>query len=238
MEALNERANNERSNKLFDAILKVAAEEAMKEEMDLMPNLDDLNKSYRPSASLNKKVYSIIKNERRAAKRKLTLRGFVKVAAVIGIFFTISTTILLGVEASRNFILNTFINIQNDHVAFEFNQSKESADNSSFIFNYFPQGFNLLNSHNAGETNLSIYTNDFGEEIIIQQSPADTVSTAIDNENRVFSPIILNGHEIFVFEALDAQDQNVVMRQIGNHVFIVQSHIETDELLKIITNIE
>jgi len=59
---------------------------------------------------------------------------------------------------------------------------------------------------------------------MIQQSIATTVITVIDSEVREFSRIVVDRHEMFVFEASDASDQNVVMRQIGSDVFAILSN--------------
>ena len=41
---------------LFDAILKLAANEAMQREMNALPSFEDLNRQYKPTDSLNKKI--------------------------------------------------------------------------------------------------------------------------------------------------------------------------------------
>ena len=57
-------------NKLFAAVLKVAAEEAWQEEMDSLPSLDELNEMYPPSESLDKRVFGTINKAARRGKAK------------------------------------------------------------------------------------------------------------------------------------------------------------------------
>lgn len=219
-----------RNEKLFEAMLKIAAEEAMKEEAELLPSQDELNKMYPPTDTLNRRVHGIINRARRIEKRKVMLRNFGKVAAVFGILFTLSTAILMTVEASRNFILNTFINIQDDYVAFEFGIETQDKSAYGFVLGYMPEGFELLNRQSVGGISFEFFANAIGEEILIQQNLASDVTVAIDNEVREFSNITIGEHELFIFESFDPQDQNVVMLQVGNDVFSIFSHLGIDEL--------
>jgi len=234
---MDENINMERNEKIFDALLRVAAEEVMKEEIATMPSIEELNKLHPSSDALNKRIQIIINREKRAVARKLVLRGLGKVVAAIGILFTLCTVILMSVEASRNFIFNTIINIQDDHVTFEFGERGQEVEIAGIMFRYIPYGFELLNSHTIGRLTLNTFTNAADEQIIIQQSFATSVATSVDNEAREFSRIIFEGQEMFIFESIDTKDQNVVMRQIESDVFTITSNLSINTLAQILLNI-
>jgi hypothetical protein len=227
----------EMNDKLFDAILQVAAEQAEKNEYELQPTTEELNNLYPPSEVANKRIRSFIDKERRTIRRVKFMQRFAKTAAIFVVVLSICTTILMSVEASRNFILNTFVNIQEDHVAFDFRQEEQGREVDELGHGYIPYGFELLSRNESDRAVLTVYVNSYGEQLIIQQSISTTIGVAIDNERREFSQVIIDGQNLFVFEAYDTEIHNVVMRQVGNDVFIAFSTTSMDNLILVVTNI-
>jgi len=226
-----------KDDKIFEALFKVAADEAVKEEMEALPSLEELNKMHPPSNTLNNKIHSIINKEEQSLKRKKFLRSMKKIAAVIGFIFVISSAVLMSVEAYRNFIINIFINVQDDHIAFEFGQDESGANfNEHINFNMLEE-FELIVSQSMEALEINIYENSAGEQIIIQRHIASYVAAAIDNEARNFSIIYLEGQRIHFFEATDAGDPSVAMWQDRNDVISIHSNIATEELLLLAKNI-
>ena len=111
--------NTDRNEKLFDAIVKTAFEEAVQKEMDSLPSREKLNEMYPSSEAFDKRIMSIIAKEEKAYKRrqssKQALKVFTRIAASIAILFTVSTLALMSVETSRIFIFNTFMGTQYEH---------------------------------------------------------------------------------------------------------------------------
>ena len=226
------------NDEIFEALLKSAAQEAMKREMEAMPSCEELNKLYTPSDDLNKRVAKIIDSHERRYKNKRMIKSFMKIAASFAILLTISTIALMSVEASRIFILNTFINIRNDHVAFEFGQNGSSIGTNNIVAGYIPSGFELTNIYALETIAMLIYSNEHGEQIIIGHFTADSISLGVDNENRKFSIVYLNDQEAYLFEALDVQDKNILVWYHGNDLFTITSTISVEEIFRIAENVE
>ncbi|MGI6576551.1 MAG: hypothetical protein ACOX1Q_00595 [Eubacteriales bacterium] len=51
------------NEKIFDALLKVAVDEALKREMESLPSVEELDKIYKPSAAMDKRIKDLIKME-------------------------------------------------------------------------------------------------------------------------------------------------------------------------------
>jgi hypothetical protein len=225
------------NEKLFDILLKVAAEEVIKEEMDALASCEELNAMYKPSAILEKKVHSIISKASRPYRLRKAMRNFTKIAACFGLLFALSTVVLMSIEASRNHIINIFIGIQDDHVVFEFGQNGADPNISGIIMGYIPESFELINSQAFEDFSFLIYANHQGEQIIITREIASILSVAIDNEIRSFSSTRLNGQQAYLFEAIDDNETNILMWQLGNDVFAIESHININTLFEIARNI-
>jgi len=79
----------DRSEKLFDAVLKAALEEATEQEAASYPSKEALDEMHPPSPAFNKRIMQIIAKEERTYKRKRSMRTFVRVTASIAVLFTV-----------------------------------------------------------------------------------------------------------------------------------------------------
>lgn len=52
--------NEERNEELFDALIKVPISNALKNEMDALPSNEELNKYFKSSKELNKRIEKLI----------------------------------------------------------------------------------------------------------------------------------------------------------------------------------
>ena len=90
--------NSDRNEKLFDAVLKIAAEEAMVERMDGLPSREELAKLYPRSQAFDKRAAKIIGKHDRAEKiRKnaFVVRTVLKIAASFLLVVTLGFSLLL-----------------------------------------------------------------------------------------------------------------------------------------------
>ena len=223
-----------RNEKLFDAVVKVAVEEALDHEIDSYPNEEELNRMYPRSAALDKRVKSIINKAANDSRKKKLLPLFVRVAASFAVLFTVTSIILLSVEASRNFILNIIISIQDDHVLFDFEDSNRALHGEQASLKFIPYGFEYVSSQHMETQSLVVYMNEAGERIVLQNIFDMSLSVAVGNVNRTFSVRDVNGHEMYIFESLSDELQNMVMWAEGEEVIIITSTIAIESLIEIV----
>jgi len=226
-----------RNDIIIEAMIKAAEIEVMQEELDALPSLEELNEIYKPSEVLEENIRLIIAKDKKAKSRKRLIKRFAKVAAIIGVIFTTLTTILMTVEASRVFILNTFISLQDDHIAFEFSQSDPSDIVCEIVLGFVPEGFGFTSSQIFDKFSLDIYENADGKRLIIQRHFATTLSASVDNEIREFVATEVAGEEAFLFEAIDSGYPNVLMWAYGDEVISIISDINIDIMFTIAENI-
>ena len=226
-----------RNEKIFEALLSVAAAEVMEEEMAALPGLEKLNEMYVASETLDKKIKGIIKKESRTHRRKQGIKTFGRVAAILGLIFTVSTIALMSVEASRNFIINILFNMRNDHVVFDFGDDttprpNEYENNHNFL-NYLPVGFYYLTSHATERSRTFVYINDAGQQITITQREATSVRVGMDTDYREFSVIYLGNQEVYFFEGDGEEYQHVMMWTDSNIVYTILTNIDIYQFFEI-----
>lgn len=230
------------NDELFDAILKVAAKDAMHREMDEMPSLEELNAMYPTSQAFDKKVYGIIKKENLSDNRKARIatgikvvRSFAKVAAVLCIAIVVSFSALMTSARSRNYILNLLIDIRTDHVGFDFGQGEDVPVVSAELpIGYIPEGFTLTDSHNIeGILSLFIFTNGQGGDIVVEKSTL-VGSRGTGTTGREFSIIEFRGQEAYLFEAVEDDARNQIAWIYSDNIMIsVSTTLSLDELFRI-----
>ena len=99
--------NIDKNDKLFDAIVKVALEDATENEMASLPSRETLDEMHPASATLDKRVMKIVAREERVYKRKRTIKILTKAAASIAVLFTIGTLALVTLDVPREFRFDT-----------------------------------------------------------------------------------------------------------------------------------
>jgi len=235
-----------RNEELFEAVMKIAAKEALMDEVDELLSFDPEQHSQvpDPSENMDARVRSIIRNESRKYNRKKYISVFGKVAAVFGIFITASTVLLMSVEASRNFIINTIIGIRSDHIAIEFGQNGTPQENEQapeielnsitaggVVFGYVPHGFNLVSEQDLGTLRIFMFADEHGGQIVVQHVQSELLSAFIDNEERSFAVIVIGEFEAYLFESFEENELSVLMWQYEVDVIHVVASISIDELL-------
>jgi hypothetical protein len=217
-----------RNERLFDSMIEVAAEEAMIQRLSDIPTREELDEMYPASIELQNRINKIIAKENRSIKRNKLSKLFMRVAAGIGIAFTICSIALMSVEASRNIILNTIIRMQHDHVVFEF--SGDTPDNIDSGINQI-RSFNYMGSQIFDRMAMSVYENENGNQIMLIRHYGENLSAALDIDYRDFIAAYVGEHQVHLFEAFDEYAQSIIMWQSVNAVYHAYASISIEELL-------
>lgn len=219
---------------LFDALLKVATSEALKNEVNALPSEEELSEKYKPSAELDRRIRRIIIRGRAKSKTQRYTRRIRKIAAVIIIIIVTSSATLLSVEATRNAIFNAYIERFGKYTEIKFiDSTTDSKQSDAFFPEYLPEGFRKTSEKSYGNTIMIEYTDDAGIEILFLKRPADTGTSLINNEDAEYKEVDINGNTAYLFEAVSKNDNSVLLWQSDGMVFELTSQIDSDELIHI-----
>ncbi len=230
---------NNINDKLFDAMLKIAAEEALRQEIDEMPSCEELNAQYKPSPALDKKIRKTISRhnfkEKAARRRKYAART----AACAAIFIIISSTVLLGIEATRNNIFNAIIQWREKYVSIE---HSDNADNTqkNIIYRptYLPEGFEEVSSKVTENYMKIIYENENNKIIIFTQGSAQSANILADNEEKIYTIIKINGRDAYLIDGDQSDKGSTIIWEIDGVVIVINSELKSTELIKIAESVK
>ena len=225
----------EKNDLLFESLLKVAVKQAFDKEMSELPSEEELGEEYKPSEVLDSRIKSIIDNSFSKQNKRRSIKKLARIAACVFIFLGVSSFVLLSVEATRNVILNAFINVKEKYTEIQFMDSVKS--DGIYRPAYLPEGFRETSNVSIGNAVILTYTNEAGEKIVFTQAPADTGSMLVDNENMSYTEIEVNGVYALLFTAEENEFQNKLIWQTDKMVFDISAKLSGEELVKIAENI-
>jgi len=223
-----------RNEKLLDAMIDAAAEEALFQEMNKLPTCEELDMLYKPTPVMDRRITVLITRNRKIRKLKKTMSLIGKIAAGLAILFIVSGVILFNVEASRNFILNTFLNWNSDHTSFSFESDDTTHAFEKFSINYIPEGFKLISTASSDIRRIYTYENSNKENIVILLSFAENSNVSTDNERIDLTEITINNHKGYLFMR---DDNNTLIYIYDDVLFEIVSSINMNEIIHIAENI-
>ncbi len=218
---------------LLDALMPLAATEAFNKEMSNLPSNEELNRIYKPSAELDKRIKRIIRQYRFTK----TMKQVNKIAAGFILGLCLMAIPLLSVEASRNAIINAIVEYKNKHTKIQFSdETMPSVSDANSIFyypTYLPEGFYETERLTLENTLYIRYRNKSGEEILIQQSAANTGSLLIDSENMDFVEVSVEKNKAFYLKAKSSGEKNTLMWEYERIVIKITSLFDSKEMIQI-----
>lgn len=160
-----------------------------------------------------------------------------KVAASVAILIVVSSTVLISVEASRNYIFNVVIKWQEDYFSIE---HSDAIEENSIVYSpkYLPKGFKEVSSNAIGNIFRTIYKNETGVEIILKQTSAQSSKLLTDHEDKKVTTIKINQQEAYLVEASELNKNNIVLWEYNGIMFSIASEVESAELILIAESIK
>ncbi len=231
--------SEDRNKELFDSLLKAAISDALRDEMDALPSNKELNEKYPTSAELDKRIKKLISEQKIKSKIRHFVKSNRKIAACFMVIIVLSSATLLSVEATRNVILNTFVNQFGKYTQIQFQDS--SADGQQMdIFRpaYLPEGYKKISEEIYGNSALLVYSNESDTEIVLKQRKAEEGTSLIDNENTNYTEVDISGNTAYLFKAVKDDNYNVLLWKSHDVVFELTSKVNSDELIRIGNSLE
>jgi len=231
------KPKTETDKKIFEAVIKVAAEEAWQEEMKSLPSLEELNEIYPASESVDKRVYGIINTAARRGKIKKTIQTTARLVAGICVLMVLAGGVLLSVEASRTFILSRIISMGEDYVQIHFHLGYAAdLQVGELVINYIPADFAFYAQGELAEGYVYyLFRSDTRRVIMISHLVASDDSCSIFMYNPMteyceFTTISLNGQTAYLFVV---PSHNTISWNYGRHFISISAWIDVEELIEI-----
>jgi hypothetical protein len=225
--------SKDRNKELFDSFLKAAISDALRDEMDALPSNKELNEKFKASAELDIRMKKLIFGQKIKSKIRWFVKSNRKIAACFLAIIVLSSVTLLSVEATRNVILNTFVNQFGKYTQIQF-QDSSTDEQQMDIFRpaYLPEGFKKISEELYGNSALLVYSNESDIEIVLKQRRAEEGTALIDNENTNYTEVDISGNSAYLFKAVKDDNYNVLLWKSKDVVFELTSKLNSDELIR------
>nr|WP_314461342.1 DUF4367 domain-containing protein [uncultured Clostridium sp.] len=231
--------SEERNKELFDSLLKAAVSDALRDEMDALPSNEELKEKFPASAQFGKRMKKLIFQRKIKSKIRYFIKSNRKIAACFMVIIVLSSATLLSVEATRNVILNTFVNQFGKYTQIQFNDSS-TGEQKMDIYRpaYLPEGYKKISEEVYGNAALLVYSNESDSEIVLKQRKAEEGTALIDNENTNYTEVEISGNTAYLFKAEKDDNYNVLLWKSKDVVFELTSKVNSDELLRVGRSLE
>jgi len=226
-----------RNERIFDVLILAAAEDALHEELNEIPSCEELDKIYKPSPEMDIKMRRLIASAENTRKTKNILALAGKTVASFLIMFVITAIILFSVEASRVYILNMFMKMNDNHISIEFHPNDDSSEISKYYTKYIPDGFDIENIFSDENSRTFVYSNKVNKMIVLSIFFAETSSVFVDHERNISFPVRINNNEAYFFESNFEDEKNVLIWQDDNIAFNLSANLDKEQMIMIAENV-
>lgn len=222
-----------RNKELFDSLLKAAISDALKDEMDALPSNKELNEEFPTSVEMDKRIEKLISKHKIKTKIRSFIKSNYKTAACFIVIIVLSSATLLSVEATRNVILNAFVNQFGNYTQIQYEDSTDDEQQMDiFRPTYLPEGYKKISEELYGNSALLVYSDESDTEIVLKQRKAEEGTALIDNENTNYTEVDISGNTAFLFKTVKDDNYNVLLWKSRDVVFELTSKINSDELIR------
>jgi len=221
----------------LDALIAVAAEEALLHALDQIPEPDELDKIYTPSPQSGKRVKRLMQSRKRAEMMRKAARAAKWAAAVFAVIFAVGTITLFSVEESRNYILDTAMAWYDDHIRFEL-AGAVPVKVGQYILTHVPDGYALENSYGTGVRYQEVYTDGAEGVIVFQQGPAQHSQISVDNEKVEYTVVRIGDITVHSFVAIEEGGYSLVLWAQDRFIFELSAPLDMEEILQMVESVQ
>ena len=224
-----------------DALIAMVVAEAEARELASMPNIDELEREFKPSENFQRKMKKLLQVVRRKNAKKEILehckRGFVVIVSLISML----SCMLLPVKAVQKAVVETLIDWQEKFMAIIFSIDEDESTIRTPLYissTYIPDGFSLIEPVDiTGDRYYAQYADENGDWYTIRVIMIDNQqATALDNEFTAYYNIDFNSNR--AIWGMMEDGSNVLLWEHGRKSFQVIGNLDLAELIQISENIK
>lgn len=223
----------ELQDELFESLLKAAVIENALEEMDEWIDDETIVKEIEVPKSYDDRV---IKTYHKIVKKQ-TIKKWNNYSKKIAIIFLVVVSgifgLLLQSDKVRAACYQVIVEFCDKYVGFDFNSFSESP--KKITVGYIPEGYVEIENNTDDFRTSIIYQNQWKNEIELKyffRSP----NVTIDNEHYIITTY--ENDTKYFFSSQDANFPNILLWYDDTGCYMLQAHLEKEELFKIEKNIK
>jgi hypothetical protein len=224
-------------DKIFDAMLDVAAEEILEERLNEWETLDAEPHVFSPE--FEQKMKRLLRQSAHEVRARKTRRVLRRVAAVAAIFMVAGFVLTMSVSAIRVKVLNTIIEYADTHYGINFGETAgESGVNVAYVYpGYIPAGYETIehDSETSMWKNIVYNNKETGDSLAFLQILKLEGTTHTFDSEHTDAPYetTYKGKRLLIFTSNTEGYASFVIWESETVFYEVSACLPVDELLKV-----
>ena len=205
--------------------LAIACELSFNEWLETFPEVIPEAERSKKHEKWKKKLFSKMRNDRYHLLTTKTVK-IILVAAILSVLLLTAFVI----PSSREFILDNMDNFS----VYQLTEHNNNYVNDEIKVGYIPEGFKLTQSGTSGKQVISRFDNN--ENFFIIDKYSSSIKVEFNTENNITEEIHIDGIKYIYCES-DSGIINIIWTK-NDYVYQVETSVNKDELLKIVSSVE
>jgi hypothetical protein len=219
------------NEEMFDAMIRIAGREAMRQDAESFPPEDELEITF--TSKFDRRMKRLTEKYHRKSNRYFT--KFMRFAtACIAVATLLFTSAFAFVPSFRESVIKTVVEWTGISARFTFNDKEDTSNNSDGIRpTYIPEGFTEVDYWEGKATIEIIYANVDGKEISYWRGSAEGAKVSLDSEHGVYSKRIIRGFDAHVLTSNSEDYPSYIVFNDVLHAYTLSGYIAVEELVRI-----
>ncbi|MDD2955490.1 MAG: DUF4367 domain-containing protein [Oscillospiraceae bacterium] len=242
---------NRGASKAFDELLRDAGEEYVRQMLEEIPDEEELANMFPDTSSLDLKMESVYRAEKRAqAARRFSRWGHrAAVIALVAVGTCVAT--IFSVKALRVQFLSMFVEPHPEYTAFSFRDPDTGGSpdytvprhlqpvENDYEATYVPEGYQISQQEEYQYMKMIIYENAEGDVIHLDMMEATGTGISLDTENAETGTTTVSGNEAFwVQKEQDGSVWVTILWHDNEWAFTLMGAEPYEEMLKMAEGVE
>ncbi|MDR1158953.1 MAG: DUF4367 domain-containing protein [Oscillospiraceae bacterium] len=224
------------NDKIFDAMLDVAAEEVLEQRLKEWEALDTEEHVFSPE--FERKMRRLLKGRTRQVRVQKARRFFSRAAAVLVIFMVVGFALTMSVSAIRVQVLNTIIEYGETFFGVHFGgTADENSESDAYVYpEYVPVGYELEVDDEMPIGRIVSYKNEETGGVIdfLQLLKLESTVNTFDSEHvDIPYEVTYKDQRLLVFESNTEGYASYIIWESDTIFYELSASLPVDELLKI-----
>lgn len=230
---------NEWNERMFDAMLKLALEENLEQELKEIEATSADNPII-PSKRFERRMEYLLQKHTGRIRVKKTLKTLGRVAAVFLILMGSMFSLLMSAQAVRDQVFRTITEWGNVFVGFRFEETGTKSEDAALRPTYIPEGFTESNEYLLANMTSVEYTGGEDGLICFDEIIKDSgLVTQIDNEHSTMRVETIEGFNVQIYDssAYGERYASYIVWETEKELYMISGNYAVDELLKMAKSI-
>ncbi len=215
---------------VFDVILKHAAADSFRRELDELEKESEAYRELQPTAAQKKSARKAYKQ----AMRKKVGAAVVwrRIAVAVLVLFCLSSAVMLTAPTVRAAVFDSISEFFHKYVLIHFAAESQEIQLGEYTLSYLPEEYTLVESKEKSTRSRYVFSNG-SDELILECIQSSLSDLNMDSESRRLQKMEISGVPAFAFVSENEQQKTILAWGNSKESFLLSGKLPIAELSKI-----